>query len=109
MKKNTIFLIFMIIIVALLFLLRVTGLVPHIIISVLGLIGMILYTVQTHKDWKVPSLEILMRAMYLIAIVSGGLLMKIHGVAAIAVVHKISAILFVALLLILYIPKSIRK
>jgi hypothetical protein len=35
--------------------------------------------------------------------------MKIHGVAAIAVAHKIGAILFVALLLILYIPKSIRK
>ena len=41
MKKNTIFLIAMIVVVALLFLLRVTGLVPHIIVSVLGLVGKI--------------------------------------------------------------------
>ena len=109
MKKNTIFLIAMIVVVALLFLLRVTGLVPHIIVSVLGLVGMIAYTVKTRKDWKVPALEVLMRLMYLVAIVTGGMLMKIHDVAAIVSAHKIGAILFVALLLVLYIPRPASK
>ena len=109
MKKNTIFLIAMIVVVALLFLLRVTGLVPHIIVSVLGLVGMIAYTVKTRKDWKVPALEVLMRLMYLVAIVTGGMLMKIHDVAAIGIAHKIGAILFVALRLVLYIPRPASK
>ena len=46
-----------------------------------------------------------MRAMYLVAIVSGGMLMKLHGIAALGIVHKISAVVFLALLLVLYIPK----
>ena len=109
MKKNTVFLIAMIVVVALLFLLRVTGLVPHIIVSVLGLVGMIAYTVKTRKDWKVPALEVIMRLMYLVAIVTGGMLMKINDVAALGIAHKIGAIFFVALLLILYIPRPTSK
>ena len=46
-----------------------------------------------------------MRAMYLVAIVSGGMLMKLHDIAALGIVHKISAVAFLALLLVLYIPK----
>ena len=47
--------------------------------------------------------------MYLVAIVTGGMLMKIHDVAAIGIAHKIGAILFVALLLVLYIPRPASK
>ena len=105
MKKNRFFLIAMLVVSALLFLLRFTGLVPHIIVSVIGLAVMIPLTIKTKSGWKIPALEIIMRAMYLVAIVSGGMLMKLHGIGALGIAHKVSAALFVLLLLVLYIPK----
>ena len=105
MNKNRVFLISMLLVSALLFLLRLTGLIPHIIVSVIGLVIMIPLTIKTKSDWKIPALEIIMRAMYVAAIVSGGMLMKLHGVAALGIVHKISAAIFLLLLLVLYIPK----
>lgn len=105
MNKHRIFLISMLLISILLFLLRLTGLVPHIIVSVIGLAIMIPLTIKTKADWKIPALEIIMRAMYLVAIVSGGVLMKLHGIAALSIAHKISAAIFSLLLLALYIPK----
>lgn len=105
MNKNRIFLASMIAVTALLFLLRLTGLIPHIIISVIGLVIMIPFTVKTKSEWKIPALEIIMRAMYFVAIVSGDMLMKLHGIAALGIVHKIGAALFLVLLAVLYIPK----
>ena len=105
MNKNRVFLLGMLAVSVLLALLRVTGLVPHIIVSVVGLAIMIPYTVKTRKEWKIPALEVIMRLMYLVAIVTGGVLMKVHGVAALGMVHKIGAAAFVVLLLALYIPK----
>lgn len=105
MNKNCIFMISMIAVSALLFLLRVTGLAAHIVVSVLGLVIMIPYTLKTKKEWTKTPLEILMRVMYLVAIVTGGVLMKVHGIAALGMVHKIGAALFLVLLLVLYIPK----
>ena len=105
MNKNRIFLIGMFLVGVLLFLLRVTGLTPHIIVSVVGLAIMIPLTLASRKDWKIPALEVLMRLMYFVAIVTGGVLMKVHGVAALGLVHKLSAALFAVLLLVLYIPK----
>ena len=95
----------MIVVSALLFLLRMTGLTVHIAVSVLGLAIMIPITVMTRKEWKIPALEVIMRVMYLVAIVTGGVLMKVHGVAALGIVHKIAAAAFVILLMVLYIPK----
>ena len=46
-----------------------------------------------------------MRAMYLVAVVFGGMLMNLHGIAALGIAHKISAVAFLALLLVVYIPK----
>ena len=46
-----------------------------------------------------------MRLGYLVAIVTGGVLMKVHGVFALGLVHKIAAAVFAVLLLVLYIPK----
>jgi hypothetical protein len=66
---------------------------------------MIPLTVATRKEWKKPSLEIVMRAMYFMAIVTGGALMKMHGVHALALIHKVSSLLFAVLLLALYVPK----
>jgi hypothetical protein len=104
MNKNRIFLLSMAVVSVMLFLLRMTGLAAHIGVSIVGLVVMIPLTLQTRKEWKIPALEVIMRAMYLVAIVTGGILMKLHGVAALGVVHKISAALFVVLL-VLYIPK----
>ena len=108
MKKNLIFLISMIIVSILLFLLRFTGLVPHIIVSVIGLILMISLTVKNTKSWKIPALEIIMRFAYFVAIVTGGLIMNFQ-IPALSIAHKISAVLYVILLLVLYIPKVIKK
>ena len=105
MNKNCVFMISMIVVTVLLFLLRMTGLMAHIAISVSGLVIMIPYTLKTKKDWTKTPLEILMRVMYLVVIVTGGVLMKVHGIAALGMVHKIGAALFLVLLLVLYIPK----
>ena len=79
MKKNLFFLISMIIVSVLLFLLRYTGLVPHIVVSVIGLVLMISLTVKNTKSWKIPALEVIMRIAYFVAIVTGGLIMKIQN------------------------------
>ena len=105
MKKNCVFLISMIVVSLLLFMLRMTGLTAHIVVSVLGLAVMIPLTVATRKDWKIPALEVIMRVMYFAAIVTGGVLMKVQSVAALNVAHKIAAVLFAVLLFVLYIPK----
>ena len=105
MNKNFFFMLSMIAVSALLFMLRVTGLTAHILVSVLGLAILISYTLKTKKEWTKTPLEILMRVMYLVAIVTGGVLMKVHGIAALGIVHKIGAALFLVLLLALYIPK----
>ena len=105
MNKNLFFMISMIAVSLLLFLLRVTGLTVHIVLSVLGLVIMIPFTLKTKNEWTKAPLEILMRVMYLVAIVTGGALMKVHGIAPLGMVHKIGAALFLVLLLVLYIPK----
>ena len=109
MKKDLMFLVSMIVVSVLLFLLRFTGLIPHIIISVIGLLLMIALTIKNTENWKIPALEIVMRVLYFVAIVSGGLIMKIHDVSMLSIAHRVSAVLFVVLLLVLYIPKLIKK
>ena len=106
MNKNKIFLVSMIAVSALLFLLRLTGMVPHIIISVLGLAIMIPFTLKTKAEWKKPALEILMRAFYGIALITGIVIMKVHGIAALAIIHKVSAVLFMAMIIVLLATKS---
>ena len=109
MKKNLLFLIPMIIVAVLLFLLQKTGMTAHIIISVVGLVILILYTVATKKSWKCATLEILYRLCYAVALISGAVLMNVHGVTALSVVHKISAALFAVLLLATEIHKTIKN
>jgi hypothetical protein len=109
MKKKLLFLIPMIIVAVLLFMLRATGMTAHIAVSVVGLVLLIAYTVATKKEWKIPALEILQRVCYAIALITGVLLMNVHGVLAISIIHKISAVLFVILLAVAEIHKAIKK
>ena len=109
MKKNLLFFVPSAIICALLFMLRVTGMPAHIAISVVGLVLMLALTVLTKKTWKIPVLEVLMRASYLVALVSGIVLMKVSGVAALPIIHKLSAALFAILLVVIFVHKMIKK
>ena len=109
MKKNILFLIPMLLVVVALFLLRATGMKVHIAVSVIGLVLLIAYTIATKKEWKKPTLEIMQRVFYAIALITGALLMNVHGIAAISIIHKISAVLFVILLICAEIHKAIKK
>ena len=109
MKKDLIFAPIMLVIGVLLFLLRATGMTAHIAISAVGVLVLIVYAVLTKKDWKIPVLEILMRVFYGIALITGIVIMNVHGVAALAVIHKVSAALFMALIIVLLIHKAVTK
>ena len=106
MKKDLIFAPIMLLIGVLLFLLRATGMPAHIVISVIGVLALIAYTVLTKKEWKIPALEILMRAFYGVALITGIVIMNVHGIVALAVIHKVSAVLFMALIIVLLIHKA---
>ena len=107
MKKDMIFAPILLLIGVLLCLLKVTGMTAHIAISVIGVLALIIYTVLTKKDWKIPALEILMRAFYGIALITGVVMMNVHGMVALAVIHKVSAVLFRALLVVLLVSKAV--
>ena len=109
MKKKVLFLIPMVIVAVLLFMLRVTSMKVHIAVSVIGLLLLIAYTIATKKEWKCVALEILHRVWYGIALITGVLLMNVHGVVAISIIHKISAVLFLIFLVIAEIHKVIKK
>ena len=68
MKKDLIFAPILLVIGILLFLLRTTGMTAHIAISVVGLAVLVIYAIATKKEWKLPALEIVMRAFYGIAL-----------------------------------------
>ena len=107
MKKDLIFAPIMLVIGVLLFLLRATGMTAHIAISVVGVAVLIVYAVLTKKEWRIPALEIVMRACYGIALVSGIVIINVAGVAVLAVLHKIFAALFVILLIVLFAHKIV--
>lgn len=109
MKKDLIFAPALLVVGILLFLLKATGMTAHIAVSIIGILVLIAYTVLTKKDWKIPALEIIMRAFYGIAIITGIVIMNIQGIAALALIHKISAALFVALLVALFVHKLIKS
>ena len=107
MKKDFIFAPAMLLIGILLFLLRATGMTAHIAISVVGILILGAYTFLTKKNWKIPALEIIMRACYGIALITGIVLMNVQGIAALAIVHKASAALFAVLLIVLFVQKLV--
>ena len=107
MKKDLIFGPALILVAVALFLLKLTGMTAHIAISIVGLALLVVYAVLTKKEWKIPALEIVMRVFYGIALISGIVIMNVHGIAAIAVVHKISAVLFAIAFVVLFVNKLI--
>ena len=107
MKKDLIFAPIMLLIGVLLFLLRATGMTAHIVISVIGVLALIAYTVLTKKEWKIPALEILMRVFYGVALITGIVIMNVHGIVALAIIHKASAVLFMALMIVLLTHKAV--
>ena len=109
MKKDLIFAPAMLLIGVLLFLLRATGMTAHIAISVVGILVLAAYTALTRKDWKIPALEIIMRACYGIALISGIVIRNVHGIAVLSFVHKASAVLFMALIIVLLANKTSAK
>ena len=109
MKKDLIFTPAMLVIGALLFLLRATGMTVHIAVSVVGVFILIVYAVLTKEEWKLPVLEVIMRAFYGIALITGIVIMNVYGIVALAVIHKVSAVLFMALILVLFTHKAVTK
>ena len=107
MKKDLIFAPVMLLVGAALFLLRFTGMSAHIAISVIGILVLAAYTVATKKEWKIPALEIIMRAFYGIALITGIVIMNVHGIVALAIIHKVSAVLFMALIIVLFTHKAV--
>ena len=106
MKKDLVFAPIMVLVGAALFLLGFTGMTAHIVISIVGVLVLAAYTVATKKDWRIPALEIIMRAFYGVALISGVVIMNIQGIVALAIIHKVSAALFLALLVILLAYKA---
>ena len=107
MKKDLIFAPALLVVGVALFLLKLTGLTAHIAISVVGVTVLAVYTVLTKKEWKIPALEIGMRAFYGIALISGIVVKVVEGVSAVAIAHKASAAVFVVLLVVLFITKLV--
>ena len=106
MKKDLIFAPIMLLVGVALFLLRYTGMTVHIAISVVGILVLAAYTFATKKEWKIPALEIAMRVVYGIALISG-IIIKISYVAVLAILHKILAVLFVIALAFLFAHKIV--
>lgn len=107
MKKDLIFAPILLLVGVALFLLRLTGMTAHIAVSVVGVVLLVAYAILTKKEWKLPALEVLMRIFYGIALISGIVIMNVAGVAALAVLHKACAALFVVLLVVLFVHKLI--
>ena len=108
MKKDLVFTPIMLVVGILLGLLKVTGMTAHIAISIVGVVVLIAYTVVTKKEWKIPALEIGMRASYGIALITG-IVLKISYIAFVGILHKIFAVLFVLALIVLFVQKLIAK
>ena len=108
MKKDLLFVSPMVIITIVLFMLKLTRLPAHIVLSVLGVAILIAYTIIMKKEWKLPKIEIFTRAMYGIAFITGVIVMNVEGILVISIIHKISAALFVFAFIGLFIYKLIK-
>ena len=107
MKKDLIFAPALLVIGVFLFLLKATGMTAHIVLSVAGALILLAYTALTKKEWKIPALEISMRAFYGIALISGIVLKAAGSIAVAAIIHKAGAALFVVLLVAVFVSKMI--
>ena len=109
MKKDLIFAPALLLLGAALFLLRFTGMPVHIAISFIGVLVLAAYTAFTKKEWKIPALEIVMRAFYGVALITGIVIVNIGGIVVLAILHKVFAVLFLAALVALLASKAFSK
>ena len=109
MKKDLIFAPILLVIGVALCLLKFTGMTAHIVVSIVGILVLAVYTAATKKEWQIPALEIVMRLFYGIALITGIVIMNVDGIAAVNIIHKISAILFMALVIVLLVSKAAAK
>ena len=109
MKKNIIFSSLITVATVVLFMLKITKMPVHIAASFVGLALLIIFTILTRKGWKLPAVEIISRIFYFVALVTGIVLMNVDGVAALSIVHKLSAALFAVLFIFLFVHKLIAK
>ena len=109
MKKDLIFAPILLLVGAALGMLQLIGMTAHIAVSVVGVLVLAVYTSLTKKEWKIPALEIMMRSFYGIALITGIVLMNVEGILPLAIAHKVSAVLFVVLLVVLFVLKLIAK
>ena len=109
MKKNIVFSALIILATVALFMLKITKMPAHIAVSVAGLVFLVLFAILTRKSWKLPAVEIISRVFYFVALVSGVVLMNVEGIAALPIVHKVSAALFAVLFVFLSAHKLIAK
>lgn len=110
MKKDVIFSAALLIIGAALAAFRATGFIAHVIISLVGLVCLIVYTVLERKSWPPSIPELITRICYAVALISGVALMRIESAgalaAAIGIAHKLFAVLFVVFLVISLVLKA---
>ena len=104
MKKDLIFAPILFVIGVLLFLFRATDLTAQIVISVVGIVVLVAYTVSAKKEWKLPVFEIVMRACYGVALISG-IVINISYLSALAILHKLCAVAFLASLIASFVHK----
>ena len=109
MKKNVLFSALIIIATAALFMLKITKMPVHIAVSFVGLALLVVFTLLTRKSWQLPAVEVISRIFYLVALVTGIVLMKVHGIAALSIAHKAGAVLFAVSFVFLAVHKLIAK
>ena len=109
MKKDLIFAPILLLVGCVLGMLQLTGVAAHIAASIVGVLVLAVYTSLTKKEWKIPALEIMMRACYGIALITGIVLMNVEGILPLTIAHKATAVLFVALIVVLLITKAVSK
>ncbi len=89
-----------------LFLLRFTTMSGHIAISIAATLVLILYTIADKKNWKIPVLEIVLRISFGIAMISGVVMKAGVYNSGISIAHKITAALYLLVLVITFIINS---
>ena len=109
MKKDFIFTPALLVVSILLFMLAVTGMTAHIVISIIGVVALVAYSILTKKNWKIPALEIATRVCYGIALITGIIVMNAGDSAVLEIVHKVFAGAFVIVLVALTEAKLIGK
>ena len=105
MKKDLLFGSLLVISGMLLGILKYTGMTAHIIISVVGALLLIAYTVLTIKKWKIKPLEIVLRASYGVALITGIIFKAGVYNAPLSITHKVTACLFFVLLVVTLVHK----